>query len=244
MKKTATLFALLFSVLSFAQSVNDYKYVLVPSRFSFNKEPNAYGLNALTKSMLEKYGFVAYMDSDAMPDEVLNYNCNKLYVDVIENNNITNIRLTIVLKDCKNNILFKSEEGKSREKNWTAGYHEAFRNAAKSFDGLHYKYNGSTTQVGRELATATDKSTPVSKEVPIASALAGGMLFAQPILNGYQLVDTTPKVVMVIYSTGSKDVYLAERDAVKGILRNDNGQWVFEFYRENKLVSEKVNVKF
>lgn len=246
MKKITTLFFLLFSIVTFAQSVNDYRYVLVPSRFNFAKQANAYNLNMMTKSMLEKYGFVVYMDTDQMPEEVLSYNCNKLYADVLEDNSITTTKLTIVLKDCKNKIVFKSAEGKSREKDWKIGYNEAFRNAAKSFDALGYKYNGSTVGFQREVVKTTNDGSSVKKEiVPVPSkADAGNTWFAQPTANGFQLVDTTPKVVMLLYNTGSKEMYMAEKGSTKGVLRNDNGQWIFEYYVEGKLVSEIVNVKF
>lgn len=244
MKKITTLFVLLVSLASFAQNINDYKYVLVPSKYSFNKETNAYGLNTLTKSMLEKYGFVVYMDTDQMPDDVLKFNCNKLYADVTENNTITNIKLTIILRDCKNNVVFRSE-GKSREKDWKTGYAEAFRNAAKAFDALGYKYNGTTIDVAREVVVTTNDGSTIKKEIiPIHSQTIGEALFAQPTANGFQLVDTTPKVVMLLFNTGSKDLYMAEKGATKGVLRNDAGQWVFEYYADGKLISEKFNVKF
>jgi len=247
MKKITTLLVLLISIATFAQSVNDYKYVLVPSRFSFNKEVNAYGLNTLTKSLLEKYGFVAYMDTDQMPDEVLNFNCNKLYVDVLENNTITNMKLTIVLKDCRNNVLFTSAEGKSRSKDWKIGYHEAIRDASKSFDALGYKYNGSITSVEREVVKTTNDGSSIKKEiVPVSStqASSNNALFAQPIANGFQLVDSSPKVVMKIYNTNSPAVFIAEKEMFKGILRQDKGNWFFEYYSDNKLISEPVAVKF
>lgn len=240
---------LLVSGISFAQSVNDYKYVLVPSKFSFFKETDAYGLNSLTKGLLGKYGFVAYLDNDDIPTEILDSNCNKLYADVLEDNNIINTRLTVVLKDCKGKVLFTSQQGKSKDKDWRIGTNEALRAAFKSFDDLGYKYNGTVTEVKKEIVKTTNDGTSVKTETiavnPSPQVIHDApTLFAQPISGGYQLVDTTPKVVMKIFATGSKDMYLAEKGETKGVLRNDNGKWVFEYQFEGNLRSETLNVKF
>ena len=141
MKKYLFLLFVLTSYSGFSQSINDYKYAIVPSKFSFLKEPNQYRLNMLTKLLMEKYGFVTYLDTDVLPTEVANQNCNKVYVDVLKGGNMFVTKLTVVLKDCKNNILYTSAEGKSREKEYNVAYNEAFREAFKSFDNLGYKYS-------------------------------------------------------------------------------------------------------
>lgn len=249
MKKIIAVLLFAVSGLAFSQSVNDYKYVLVPSKFSFLKLPDSYGLNTLTKSMLEKYGFVVFMDNEVLPEEIRNYNCNKLYADVVDNTNMFQTKLSIVLKDCNNRILFVSEEGMSKEKEWKTGYTQALRATAKSFDKLRYKYNGKVTDVSQTGNPVSNGSTAVV--VPVAAKTSAqpassskNLLYAMPILNGYQLVNSIPEVVFVIYSTGSKELYMAEKGVTKGVIRNDNGQWVFEHYVEGKLISEPLNIKF
>jgi hypothetical protein len=116
MKKTLFLIFFLASSLGFAQSVNDYKYAIVPSKFEFLKDKDQYRLNTLTKMLMEKYGFVTYFDTDILPTEVAESNCNNVYVDVQNTGNMFSTKLIVVLKDCKNAILFTSLEGKSREK--------------------------------------------------------------------------------------------------------------------------------
>lgn len=249
MKKYLVLLLFLVTSAGFAQSVNDYQYVIVPSKFSFTKDENKFGLNQLTKAMLQKYGFIAYLDTDDMPDDVRDHNCSKLYADVIESNTITHTKLTIILKDCRNSILFTSAEGKSKEKEWKVSYNEALRNAGKSFDELGYKYNGTVTEIKKEIVKTTNDGTTVKTETIAVTpspqvTIDATTLFAQPILNGYQLVDTTPKKVMAIYLTGAKDLYLAEKGDVKGVLRNNKGSWVFEYYANGVLKTESLNIKF
>ena len=56
------LLVLAMSNSSTGQSLNDYKYVIVPGKFDFLKESDKYQLNSLTKFLFEKYGFEAYLE--------------------------------------------------------------------------------------------------------------------------------------------------------------------------------------
>lgn len=249
MKKFLLILCMALSFSGMAQSVNDYKYVMVPSQFNFQNSANQYGLNFVTKGLLQKYGFEAFLDTDVISNDVLDYNCNKLYVDVLESNNLTNTKLTIVLKDCKNNILFTSAEGKSREKDWRIGYNMALRDAFKSFDNLAYNYNGSVTAVQRETIKTTNDGTTITKEIvaPFKTQIVSSdkqVVYAQPSENGYQLVDNTPKVVLRIFKTSSKEVFIAEKGQKNGTLYRNNDAWIFEYYDNGTLISEILNIKF
>jgi hypothetical protein len=70
-KKVLSVFLFLIAVTAFSQSVNDYKYVIVPVKFDFQNTKDAYKLNSLTKMVLEKYGFVAFLSSDDIPEAIL-----------------------------------------------------------------------------------------------------------------------------------------------------------------------------
>lgn len=245
MRKYAFLLIVLVSAAVSAQSVNDYKYVIVPTRLELSKKTDPFGLSSLTKSLMEKYGFVAYLDTE-IPAEIRDSNCDKLYADVIERNNLSKTRLTIELKDCNKKVLFASKEGMSRTKEWQQGYTEAFRDAAQSFDQLNYHYNGTVVQVERNTVRTTNDGQTIKTETIAAPTQQTGapLLYAQPILNGYQLVDTTPKLVMTIFITGSKDLFIAEKDTLKGMLRKSDGNWIFEYYVNGALKTETVNIKF
>jgi hypothetical protein len=256
MKKYLLLLLLSVSSAGFSQSVNDYKYAIVPSKFNFLKEKDAYRMNTLTKMFMEKYGFVTYFDTDILPTEIANQNCNKVFVDVISNGNMFMTKLTVVLKDCKNEILFTSTEGKSREKEYQVSYNQALREAFGSFDTLEYKYNGTVTGVETLIVKTTNDGSTIKQEVipvntPVtgvnsknSTSLEGIVLFAQPISNGFQLVDNTPKVVMKIFRTSNKDCFIATKENTQGVLIAKDNQWFFEYYQNDKLISEKAEVKF
>lgn len=243
MKKFLIVFLLLAFSFSFAQSINDYKYAVVPSKFSFLKENDQYRLNTLTKMFLEKHGFTAYLDSDVMPEELINMNCNKVYVDVISVGGFINTKLQVVIKDCKKNVLFTSLEGKSKEKEYQIAYNQALRAAFQSFDALNYKYSPK-----EEILLAPKQSQVIEnnsmKVAPYQAPNKDHQLIAKPIVNGFELLDSDAKVVMKIYKTSNPVFFTAIKKAVQGILISKDGQWHFEYYENDNLISEVFEVKF
>ncbi|RWX02302.1 hypothetical protein [Flavobacterium cerinum] len=243
MKKTLLFFALLFSGIGFAQSLNDYKYVIVPERFEFLKEANKYNLNSLTKMIFSKPGFETYFSTDKMPDELALDKCKALYADLLNESGILTTGVVLVLKDCDGRVVFKSMKGSSKEKSYQKAYHESLREASASVNLINYKYSG------KEIVSSWTK-TP-AKNVPAAQQAATpitvnneNVLFAQPITNGYQLVDSTPKVILKIFKTSQQDSYTAVSDSKNGVVFKRGNDWIFEYYQNDKLISEKLNIKF
>lgn len=222
-------------------SINQYKYVIVPAQFSFLKENDEYKLNTLTKLVLEKYGFKPYFDTEKLPTEISDSNCDKLYVDVLSSGNFIRTKLQLILKDCRRNIVYQTAIGSSKEKEYRVAYTQALRAACQSFETLNYHY------------TPLDRKNEIqNKEVPINATFIMSdsfdqtmeTLYAQPISNGYQLVDATPKVIMKIFKTSNSNTFSAVKGTTQGVLLMKENQWFFEYYQEDKLVSEKVNLKF
>jgi hypothetical protein len=242
-----------FSNVIIAQNLNGYKYALVPSKFSYWKEQDKYRVSTLSKLFMQKYGFEAYLDSEAAPNEFLSNTLNKVYVDLITNNGMFATRIKVVLKDYSGKVLFTSKEGTSKAKDYYAAYSEALREAFSSFETLYHKYDEkmgadlrqSEVKPFKEIVAEPKAIVVESKEVaPVSTGTISIQLYAQPIQNGFQLVDAEPKVVMKLYKTSVKDVYTAIRGNSQGVFVTKNNGWFFEYYQNDKLVSEKVNVKF
>ncbi|GGW23895.1 hypothetical protein [Arenibacter certesii] len=91
------------------------------------------------------------------------------------------------------------------------------------------------------------------EEMPLASnakqvkdIVESDVLYAQAIPNGYQLVDSTPKIVMTLQQTSFSNFYFANPNwqDESGILFKKGGNWIFEYYEGNELVNKKMNIKF
>lgn len=93
-----------------------------------------------------------------------------------------------------------------------------------------------TTQV---IEQKTDKVSP--NETVEKAKLGSGMLYAQPIENGYQIVDTTPKKVMVLEYSGVEDVFTVS--GTKAIVFKKGDAWMYS-ESGDILKGEPINIKF
>ncbi|WP_426095827.1 hypothetical protein [Flavobacterium sp. DSR2-3-3] len=253
MKKQFLLVVLLVVSYTYSQSVNDYKAFIVPVKYDFLKGENQYRLNTLTKFNLNKAGFNSFYNNETIPVE-FNDRCGLLYVDVVKENSFLTTKLYITMKDCNDKIIFQSAVGKSKEKEYQVAYTEALNEAFQSINNLQYKYSGqkiAKTESGSELEVSKPVSNPVARvETPVVSTpkiiskTDATLLYAQATANGYQLTDTTPKVIMKVFSTSNKGCYIAVKGDIQGVLILKNNEWFFEYYQNDQLWSEIIAVKF
>ena len=82
------------------------------------------------------------MENEELPMELSQNRCKALIANMQNNSGLFSTKLVVVLKDCKNNQLFISKEGRSREKEYKIAYQEALRDAFESISALNYKYEG------------------------------------------------------------------------------------------------------
>jgi hypothetical protein len=243
MKIVILMLAMFFAITARSQNtINHYKYVLVPERFGIFKQDDQYGINTLTKSLLESVGFTSFMTAGVLPAEIINNKCSALNVELVEKRKFLSTSLTLLLKDCQGNIVYKSEEGISREKEWNTVYRDALRKAFVSLSAAQYKYDSSGAMQATQPAPGASPATVAATPVTIADNK--DVLYAQANANGYQLIDTSPKKVMTLLKTSQPDNFIADNGVEKGIVFRKNGEWFFEYYKDDKLVSQKLTIKF
>ena len=126
---------------AFAQEkkVRNYEYIVVPERFSFLKQNDQYQTSSLTKFLLEKNGFTTFLDSDEYPKILKENICNGLTAFVEDKSSMFKVKVIIGLRDCFNKVVFISQEGVSKLKDYKKGFQEAIRNAYASMSDLKYE---------------------------------------------------------------------------------------------------------
>lgn len=249
MKNFSLLLVLLSSISSWAQSLNDYRYVIVPTKYEFMNAENEYRLNTITKHNLEKIGFICFYENQEIPPHISFDECEALKVDVERVGRFIWTKLQVVFKDCQNNIIYTSEVGSSKEKNNKIAYEEALKGAFASLNNFNYKFSENkkpksfVTVIDNKKATEVVSIEPVEAQA-ILMPKSEEILFAQPITNGFQLVDSSPKVVYKLIKTDNPSVFLAQKGEQQGVVTLKGSVWFFEYQEDDKLVSEKLQIKF
>ena len=314
MKKSVFTIILLIGCIAFSTSqsgINDYKYVIVPNKYEFLKEADKYQLNSLTKFLFNKYGFTAIMEDESLTDELLNNRCLALTSNVINSSGLFKTKLSVELRNCKDEVVFLTHVGETREKDYAKAFNFALRDAFESFLTVNYSYkpneqvvtlaNNTNTAEQKEVeklkeeikALKKEKETQVeviakiekesdekeivnkveevkpviekkaevkeevkpalekieqpqpkqiAEEKPQVQSEASNMLYAQPIDNGFQLVDSSPKVVYKIKRSGTSDMYFVE--GKQAIIYKSGSDWILEYYENDTLKKEFLKIKF
>ena len=258
------LFFLTF-LLSFSQnSINNYKYVAVPENYSFLKSKDQYQLNSLTAFLFEKYNFTVLNSLGNYPTDLANNKCLLLNSDIIRIKGVFKTKLQLTLTDCRDNIVFSSEIGQSKLKDFKKAYQEALRNAFVSVAGLNYDYSGSLTSPKPPLPPVFDKgineNIPIKSSAPLSEdlqteappklataslvtdiinkeAIVG--LIVKSTISGYDFIDNiTQKVMYSIQATMFENVYIIE--AQPGIIYKRGNSWFREYYQQNKTIIETL----
>ena len=238
------------SLILVGQEINleQYKYIIVSDKFHFVKEVDGYQTSSLTKFLLEKKGFQVFLSNENFPDELSLNKCNNaLFADVKDESDFLTTKSIIVLNDCKGKNIYTSKVGKSKLKEYKKAYQASIRSAFESMTDFIYSYKPSEKSLITPEITKIDKIVvtpdPVTqKKEAVREILSSENLYAQPIPNGFQLVNTTPEVVYVLLKTGVKDIFLL-KDKM-GIVYKSAEKWFVEFYQNEMLVTKELKVKF
>ncbi|WP_405606815.1 hypothetical protein [Polaribacter sp. Asnod1-A03] len=247
---------IIFSLLIFAaitvygqdENISNYKYIIVKDKFDFLKESDQYQTSSLTKFLLNKKGFDVFLSNEELPNELkLGGKCSALEASVEDESNMFTVKTVIVISNCFGSVLYKSEVGKSKLKDFKKGYHQAIRRAFDSMEGFNYSYN-STEPILMEKKdnVVVDKvnAPKVKKEVTVEKIVKKPIevLYAQAKGNGFQLVNSKPEVVFEILKTRKENVFIIK--GKDGTLYKNEDKWYAEFYENDKLVKKEYQVKF
>jgi hypothetical protein len=250
------LLVLAMSAYSQNTEINNYKYVIVQDRFDFLKEQDQYQTSSLTKFLLQKKGFTVFLSNETLPKDVSENRCLALMATVKSTSSLFVVKNKIELEDCYGKLIYSSEEGKSKEKDYKKGYHEAIRNAYSTMSDIEYSYNPEAKDVlinenvdsGVELPikkTIQTKVIPEIKEPVVVKKLVSNSietLYAQIKPNGFQLINTKPAIVFEVLKTNLIDVFIIR--GKNGVMYKSKNTWIAEYYENNQLVVKQFDIKF
>jgi hypothetical protein len=253
-----------FSVSCQKNIFDKYQYIVVPIKFDFLKTEDQYQTSSLTKFLFKKKDFKVFLSNEKLPVVLNDNRCLALFVSIIDKSSMLTIKSTIVIKDCFGKILYTSKTGKSKRKDYKKGYHEAIRGAFDTMKDFKHNYK---PVVLNESSDVTINKAGVSNKVKDTSAVqliskevlndqiqtrkvtekkvikkSVAILYAQEIVNGFQLVNAKPEVVFIILKTNVKDVFVIKDK--NGNFYKTGDRWFAEYYDETKRVKKEFRVKF
>lgn len=257
-KKIVFSLLLVLAMSAYSQNTefDNYKYIIVQDRFDFLKEQDQYQTSSLTKFLLQKKGFTVFLSNETLPKDVSENRCLALMATVKSTSSLFVVKNKIELEDCYGKLIYSSEEGKSKEKDYKKGYHEAIRNAYSTMSDIEYTYNPEAKDVlvnensesAVELPTKKNIQTkviPEIKEPVVLKKLVPNSietLYAQVKPNGFQLVNTEPVIVFQVLKTNLIDVFILK--GKNGIIYKGKNTWIAEYYENDQLVIKQFDIKF
>ncbi len=180
------------TVISQNTNLSEYSYVIVPEQFDFLKDKDQYQMNSMAKFYFEKSGFNSYL-ADSAPNA---NRCDGLYANVEELKSILGTKLQIVLKDCNDKEIYRSQEGKSKYKEYNKTYQDALRKAFSSIEALGVNQKNVVVLNDTDYNTAAYKetkltSTDVEQSQPKVSNYSnnGKTFLLRKTMEGYSLYE-------------------------------------------------------
>lgn len=157
---------LLFVGLTFAQnSLDAYKYFIVPVKYNEFKEADKYQLNSMTKFLFEKYGFQTLTEGVGYPSDLMKNPCLAVTAQFVNQSSMLTTKVSIDLKDCYNKVVYSSELGKSKIKDYKKSFQEALRNTFVSFKDLDYSYDSNGDVSANQVVVNSEPVKVASPEV-------------------------------------------------------------------------------
>ncbi len=95
-----------------------------------------------------------------------------------------------------------------------------------------------------EVTKKTEAPTTALAAKPTQPDSGEEVWYAQKLPNGFQLVDSSPRIRLTLRETSLPDVYLAGNEEVRGMVYQKNNRWYFEYYQGEEKVVQTLNIKF
>ena len=145
------------------------------------------------------------------------------------------------------NYAYEPQQGQPKE---TAPVTVSFKDDVKTVD------KEPKTNVVEQKATMEEQvykavepkpSTVVKSTNTTAATVAASttdLLYAQPIDNGFQLVDSTPKVVFKLEETSMENVFMTNFEGNNAVVFKKGDTWLLEYSDNGKKVQKELHIKF
>ncbi len=192
-KRLFFLFIILASVLGtkatgYAQSpLDSYKYIIVPRKFDFLKQENQYRVNSQTKYLFDSNGYTTLLKGEDYPEDLLSNPCLGAEANVIDESNSFTTKVRVSLTNCQDQVIYTTEQGRSKEKEYAKSYSLALNNAFKSIEQMGYEFNPDLVLVP-SVASSQAQQQKIEEKTPVTTEVAK----TEPVVEPKPISESKP----------------------------------------------------
>lgn len=216
-----------------AQTLSDYKYVVIPDELADFKNNKSYGLDVILKNALKSKKYQVLTDSKTnWPSDALINPCKILNAEILDDKSMFRNKVILQFQDCGKKVIF-TEKGSSTIKEFEPGYQDALKQILIKIPVSNP--NPETEKLAesksQEITKVPEQSMPkeVSTQASTALRYTNGKTTLQKIKiddTQFILVDGNSSVPYATFkSTAKKDVYrvkLGSGESTIGYYENGN----------------------
>lgn len=228
------------TLLTAQTNLDQYKYVSVPNRFDFMRSSDQFQISSLAKFLLTKNKFTVLENLEKYPADLAANQCLLLNLNVEQIKGFLKTKLEVQFLNCKNQVVFKSDIGISREKDFKTAYHQALRAAFSSVSEANYKFNETVDKIStneKPISVKRAVSTPMQATDLSSSKLTSEILMTQTSY-GFDIRDADGILVYSLYQTMSDGIYII--DKLPGIVYKRGNRFVREYISNQKIIIEPL----
>lgn len=228
MMKNFSILALVFlSITSFAQQ---NKAIIISNKYEFQKEKNTYNINNMLKAILVSNNYQVFFEDEVLPAEIAQNRCNALTGVLLDISNLFVTKLKFQILDCNNNLLFETDEVRTKEKDIQNAYIETIKLLSPELK----KYSGTVIQ---------EKDVVVTPEIDERLKISEFKTFLNcsfvKVGDGFSIFDVNQIQVLEMNITSSPNIFIAFKYGVNGVFTKTGNKGVFEYYFEGKYMVEE-----
>ncbi len=230
MMKNFSILALVFlSINSFAQQ---NKTIIISNKYEFQKEKNTYNINNMLKAILVSNNYQVFFEDEILPAEIAQNRCNALTGVLLDISNLFVTKLKFQILDCNNNLLFETEEVRTKEKDLQNAYIETIKLLSPELK----KYSGTVIQEKDVVATPELDETLKISEFKTYLNCKLEQALGDPVT---EVLDSYNNLLLLLQKTKNSNVFIASRDNEIGVFTKTGNKGVFEYYFEGKYMVEE-----
>ncbi len=177
---------------------DDYKYIVVPIKFTRFKSENQYQTSTLTKYHIAQNGFNVIYDN-AIPDDLREQRCLGLWVELVDKSSLFVTKVQLDFKDCYGESVFVTNEGRSKIKDYKGAFAAAITQAAASLKGKEHNY---VAKKKKKASDVVDTAAGETSEPETLEKATGG----RPIPESVGTAEVEVQEVIEAKSSETEDV--------------------------------------